>query len=79
MTTDLDRVLLEIRDLRLDLVAQIKELQRQLDVADQEQELLVEAVRRTAYDLSCDTRVSGVSDAVEALVEMAKTCARREP
>ena len=73
MTDIHDRILLEISDLRTDLVAHLDEVKRERDHAHQEIEHLIESVRRTAYDLNCQTHVDGVGGAVEALIEMAKT------
>lgn len=71
MIATLDRVLLEIHDLRTDLVAQIDELRRERDHAEQETEHLLDAVSRTAHDLGCRSVVDGVAGGVEALIEMA--------
>lgn len=79
MTADLDRVLLEIKDLRADLASSLKDG----DEPRAALEVIADAVRRTAYDLGqpCPlTHVAGeihVDGIVRALIEMALTCQRK--
>lgn len=68
MSTDLDRVLLEIKDLRHDLVERIKDGAEVSGDVD----LLIAAVARTAYDCGMDCPAPSVEGTILATMEIAK-------
>jgi hypothetical protein len=63
MSTDLDRILLEIKDLRGDFAADRAELDR----LGQDVDSLLEAVARTAYEAGIPAPKAGVDGAIASL------------
>lgn len=70
---DLERIGRELFDLRTDSLAREHRAQEAQFAAEEERDLLIEAVRRTCYDLGLEY-VATFEDAVERLIEIAKTC-----